>query len=448
MSNSALIDSQAGSAFYWFVQPCRAGNRCAPLAHAANAFNKLSNGVELTSPANGASVSNAVTLSWKDYLATNSDATPGKLDETGVSSRIEAKQYRVELSTTPNFQSLFESATVDQTTYTSYGNTYPEGLMYWRVQAIDGSGNRLAYSPIWSFTKSSPTVRPASPMNGVSVSGTQPFVWTPLDFAGSYDVEVFKDGDTTGSSVKRVVSGNSKQVAFSLTSPLPAASTPYTWHVRRVDAKGRKGEWSPLTLTSSFKVVGNAPTLTAPTSGRYVTGNDALFTWKAADGATSYSFERRAAGSTSLAERVTTAALAWAPTKTIPDGSWLWRVTSLDASGKALASSPWWSFAVDGTRPRVTAKSPTGTVKRTTNFAVRFSEPVRYVSTKTMRIYLAGRSTPLRATVSVNRYGTAATLNPSANLKPGKYYVVRVTSGIRDRAGHTLVATSWKVRAK
>ena len=32
--NEALIDSQAGSAFYWFVQPCKSSVGCAPLAHA------------------------------------------------------------------------------------------------------------------------------------------------------------------------------------------------------------------------------------------------------------------------------------------------------------------------------------------------------------------------------------------------------------------------------
>ena len=44
--NEALIDSQAGSAFYWFVQPCKSSVGCAPLAHADHAFNKISNPVE------------------------------------------------------------------------------------------------------------------------------------------------------------------------------------------------------------------------------------------------------------------------------------------------------------------------------------------------------------------------------------------------------------------
>ena len=71
--NEALIDSQAGSAFYWFVQPCKADLGCAPLAHAHHAFNKISNPVEPTLPINGASQQNDVTFTWRDYLATNLD---------------------------------------------------------------------------------------------------------------------------------------------------------------------------------------------------------------------------------------------------------------------------------------------------------------------------------------------------------------------------------------
>ena len=443
---TALIDSQAGDAFYWVVEPCTVSGRCRPLEHAAWAFNKKSNQVELTWPADGATVSDDVTLRWNDYLSTNADGVEAHSDSTGVSPRQEAQRYRVEVSTVPNFQSILDSATVDQTTYTAPSMTYPEGILYWRVSVIDGSGNVVGTSAPQTMTKSSPVPELASPKGGDAVSRTEPFRWKPLAFAASYDVEVYKNGDILGQTGNRVVSGNSKQVAFTTTSPIPASDQPYTWRIRRVDASGRKGAWSDLADEKArFLVVGTAPTLTGPSDGAVVAGNDALFTWQGVEGAGSYRFERRASGATSISETVTTPGLAWAPTKTVADGVWQWRVTTLDAAGAVMMASSWRTFTVDSTAPTVTSHSPTGKVKRDAVFVAKFSEPVVNVSTTTMRIYLKGVPDPVPAAVSINAAGTKATLDPSRNLKAGKTYTIKLTNGITDRAGNPLVATRWKV---
>ncbi len=64
MDTAALVDGQAGSAYYWFVQPCKTatGTSCAPMAHAGHAYNKISNKVELLSPANATELPNDVTF--------------------------------------------------------------------------------------------------------------------------------------------------------------------------------------------------------------------------------------------------------------------------------------------------------------------------------------------------------------------------------------------------
>ena len=84
-----VADSQAGTAYYWFVRPCVSTNNCAPEpTKATNAFDKRSNpitGLEEqqhesteTLPGHGAAGSNdapefedEVVLSWDDYLETN-----------------------------------------------------------------------------------------------------------------------------------------------------------------------------------------------------------------------------------------------------------------------------------------------------------------------------------------------------------------------------------------
>ncbi len=57
-----------------------------------------------------------------------------------------ARNYRVQVSNTIDFSNLLENVTVDQTTYTAYSRTYPDGPIYWRVQALDSSGNPLTFS--------------------------------------------------------------------------------------------------------------------------------------------------------------------------------------------------------------------------------------------------------------------------------------------------------------
>lgn len=453
LPTAALPDSQAGSAYYWVVRPCRATTRCAATTHATNAFNKLSKPIELLGPEPDETRANEITFTWRDYLETNQDPDAYPVsDPSGVhdvAPTVEAKQYRVQVSADPNFQTYLEQAVVDQTTFTSATNTYPEGPLYWRVQAIDAGGNSLTWSAGSRFVKASPTVTPLEPLSDAEVSGTQPFRWEPLTYAASYDIEIFKNADTTGSTTNRVRSGNSKQVAFSPGDPLPVSSQPYTWRVRPVDAKGRPGRWTDLDDPAArFLVVGVAPTLLEPAPDVYVHANDGLFTWAPVSGATSYKFERRLVGATGSAETVTTPALAWAPKSVMADGSWQWRVSSLDAAGKVLGSSEWEAFRVDGTPPALSSYGPRGKVSRSASFVVEFDEPVSSVNAKSFKLFAAGGSSTMLATVTLNATGTKAKLDPTATLVSGRKYTLKLTSGIRDPAGNRLAATSWQVSAK
>ena len=171
---NALIDSQAGSAFYWHVQPCRSLLNCRSLEHAKHAFNKISNPVELLTPTQDSSFANSVTFTWRDYLQTNVAAPRDASGVGSVAADVEAMTYRVQVDDDPNFQSPLETAVVDQTTYTSPGTTYPEGPLYWRVQANDGSNNPLTWSTPGRFSKRSPAVTLSSPTGDRTTSGSEP----------------------------------------------------------------------------------------------------------------------------------------------------------------------------------------------------------------------------------------------------------------------------------
>ena len=458
-----LQEAQAGAGYWWRVMPCSStlgtstsdqnhtNIGCAPFVTAVRAINKKANPVELLSPAEGASGPDTVTLSWRDYLATNSAA--GNKDTsspTPVSPRVEAQKYRVQVSAVPNFQTLLDSADVDQTTYTATTKLYPDNVLYWRVIALDANGDPLAYSGQYDPANPGPDVRrftkttPAPALKPV----TSPVIlqWYPASFAASYDIEVYKNDDTLGQAANRVFSGNSKQAALSLGTPLPASATLYRWRIRKVDETGNKGAWTSLSgPSSSFSVSAPAPTQVSPAASALLRNNDTVFTWTGVQGARSYRYERRKVGATSLTETATTAALSWAPTGTIADGAWQWRVVAVDTAGKDLGATPFRSFLVDATKPTVTAFSPkngaTG-VSPTANMIAKFSEKVTGLNTGTVRLFRSGSSTPLSGVVTVGSTQTSVTFNPAKSLVRGAKYYFRLSSTIKDLHGNSLTAIS------
>jgi hypothetical protein len=355
----ALEDSQAGSAYFWHVIPCTAAGNCSPLSHADHAFNKQSRQLTVLSPANGATVQDDVTFTWDDYLVSQAvvdGVDPDTATPLDTPARTEAQYYRIQTSTDPNFVTGVTTTSVDQRTFTSFSDTYPEGTTYWRVQTVDGSGNLLAWSTPHSFVKQSPAPVLSLPAAGATVPGDSTLSWQPLDFAASYVVEVYKNNDMVPNTANRVVNATTQRVSYVLDTLDPALG-PYTWRVQRKDAKTRPGAWSAL---RSFSVTAPAPPLLLPEADATVEPSDGLFTWGALAGATKYKFERRIVGTSSSTETVTTSALAYAPTAAIAGGSWEWRVTALDTAGHNLGSSAWRPFTVVDTPLATTPVSITG----------------------------------------------------------------------------------------
>jgi len=272
----SLLDNQAGNAYYWFVRPCITATRCgkfnASVFDEAFAFRKASKAIELVSPANGATVADLVTFEWTDFFETN-------LGDVDAPTQ-EARQYRIQVSTVADFASVLDDKTVDQTTFTPYDRTYPEGTLYWRVQAIDGSGNALTRSPVQTVVKSSPKISLQNPAADVELIGGLPyFSWTPQDYAAKYELEVYENGDLAFSPANRVISQQTKMSAWAPTKAL--ASGTYAWRIRRLDADNKAGPWSngrkftlskadtttSIDVTKSSGDIKAAGTLTPPLAG-------------------------------------------------------------------------------------------------------------------------------------------------------------------------------------
>lgn len=446
-------DSVAGQAYYWFVRPCRSASAsagCGPFDNdtypGAGAFRKRSLGVTLLSPANESTVPASgtqpadITFSWQEFAQTNAANVPP--------SGQGAKRYRVQVWDVADLaKPTIDDQYVDQTTYTPWEKTYPEGTLYWRVSAIDGSNQQLTYSPVWSVKKSTPPLSTLSPEPDSTQAGTPYFQWTAQPGTSRYEIEVYRNGDTLFSSVnKEQLSGTqTKLTAYTPTTSLKQGV--YAWRVRRVDNGNRPGPW---TSGGTFTLSQSTPTLVSPADETVITSMDVVFTWTGVPKAAQYRYEVSTTSSfTTLTESANTVMTSWAPVAKYNDGVYYWRVKVLDAAGNALATSPVRTFRKDSLSPTVTAKAPTTNAPITGgSFTVNFSEPVKGLSTSTFTMKVYGTTTPVPGTVTpgATTMSSTASFKPSATLIPGETYTLSLSNGVVDANGNPLTPFSWNVR--
>jgi putative cell wall-binding protein len=442
----SYLDNQAGQPYYWFVRPIGAHNGPDPDADSSNPllhprfFTKrtpapLYRGFDdevnpSSPPATPQVVQDQLVMRWHSFR-TSGGITDGR-------------HYRVQVSAVPDFATVVDDRVVDQTTYTPFDRTYPEGPLHWRVQAIDGSGNPLTWSPPVEVEKRAAPLTLVHPQPDATVAGVPYLSWQPQAFANRYEVEIARNADTNFSTVNRVLLQPTKQVAFTPTSPLPTGT--YAWRVRRLDADNRPGPWSaPRTFTLEV----GAPALIAPAQGAALRESDVLFSWTAVPGAVAYRIESSTTpGFAQLLDNQRTVMTHWASPRQFGEGAHHWRVRALDAADNVIATSAVGSFT-HTTAPTVEGHGPTGqAVPVGASFTVDFSEAVRGLSTSTFRMRQVdnGRAVAAVVTPSATTITTSATLTPNAPLLPGAEYVVEVTSQVRDLAGNALVPMSWTVR--
>lgn len=351
-------DNQAGRAYYWAIRPCRAPLNCGP--DPVSAADKSQGTFIKRSPAvtgltSSDPTGNEISFTWDDYFATNQAyAWP----QTGELSYQSAKQYRIEVSFEGN---VIDRQVVDQASYTASDRLYPEGTLEWRVQAIDSDDNGLTWSATKQLVKKSPQVALTSPVNNTTVAGTTPFRWSPQAFASSYEIEINRNDDTTFAAGTRVTSATGVRTsAFSPSVPLPASSSAYVWHVRRIDASGNKGPWS---APGRFFVGSGNVTMLAPTAGTSVSPNGPVLQWQPVAGAATYSVTAAPVGGSGTQVSATTVATAYAPPAYLTMGGYQWTVVARDGNGNEVARASS-TFTVDSQIQAVQApeiQSPGGT---------------------------------------------------------------------------------------
>ena len=437
MPLESLLDNQAGQAYYWFVRPCFSPSLCGRYDSGvfgyASAFQKSSAPIAL----GAATASGNVIFSWTPFLTTNAALTAPYTPVTQ-----EARQYRVQVSTTPDFNVLIDDKSVDQTTFTPFDRTYPNQTLYWRVQATDGSSNLLTSSVYRTLSKVGVAPTPTLPTSGAVSSGVPYLKWNPVLYAASYEVEIYKDGDTLFSTTNRVIGATTTMAAWAYTQPLPGGI--YAWRVRTLDAQGKPGPWS----TGRTFVLTGAPLLDVPANSAVQSSNLLRFSWGAVAGGVRYRVQ--VAPTTDFASPAinqATIMTQWVPPTRLTDGTWYWRVQVLDANSNVLGTSSVRSLRLDSVAPTVTI-APAASPSITQTFTATFSEAVTGISATTFKMVVAGTTTTVGGTVTPTATTSTktATFKPSTPLIPGESYALTVAGTIKDAAGNAVVAKSITVR--
>ena len=224
-----------------------------------------------------------LSFSWRDYYVTNQMNTWATTSETSTQS---AMQYRIQVDTDTAFQAPFvDERIVDQAAYTAFDRLYPEGEMFWRVQAIDSDSNGLTWSAPQPINKSTTPIELVAPTADSSVEGTVPLRWKAQALVGSYDVEVYKGDDPNFSIGNRVFAANRiKTSSYVADTPLPSSGTAYRWRVRKRDTSDNPGPWT----TGRFSVKSSLPTLLSPAPGADQPANAPVLAWQPMAGASTY----------------------------------------------------------------------------------------------------------------------------------------------------------------
>lgn len=448
----SYADNQTERPYYWFVRPCRAVGQCGagPVGVAGSAqhtFFKKSPPV--TGLQSTLTQKTEVTFTWDNYYRDPASTNPGdKWGQTGEPLPQSAMKYRIEVATDSSFSpsAVIESAEIDQTTFTSTAKIYANRTYWWRVQAIDSDSNGLTWSTQEAtFLRETPAVPLVSPASDATVPGTTAFRWQAQPYAKAYDIEVYKNDDPSFSTANKVASGtNLLTTAYTWSKSLAPSAAAYRWRVRRIDASGSAGAWSP---GGRFFVADGIPNITSPANGAIQGPDGPVLEWEPLDGAASYTVTVVPTGGGS-AVIANTVSAAWAATAKFATGTYTWTLAAKDASGNTLGTSVS-TFTVNAVlvadrQPVILSPDGTG-VGRTLGLEpptwvghtdvtmsyqwLRDGQPIIGASTGTTYVIQAadfGKTISVKATGSKANYASGTT----------------TSAGVLVSAGDALVATS------
>ena len=361
----------------------------------------------LSSPANNSSgMSLTPTLSWSAVAGANT--------------------YRLEVNTSSNFTG---TVIYDQNTLIStskiIGGLADNVKYYWRVTALNSSGNTSDASSVFSFTTGQSTLVTA--VNGAMGVSTSPTLsWDKTSGASTYRLEVNTKSDFTGTVVF-----NNNTIADTMQSLSGLAyNTTYYW---RVTAGSNALAKTSTSSVYSFTTKLATTTLSSPANNSSGMSLTPTLSWSAVTGADKYRLEVNTssnfAGTVIYDQNNLTST-----SKTIGGLSdnikYYWRVTALNSAGNTSDASSVFSFTT-GQSVLVTAVN--GAMGVSTSPTLRWDKTS---GASTYRLEVNTKS-DFTGIVVFNNYAIADTMQSLSGLAYNTTYYWRVTA-----ASNALAKTS------
>ena len=275
---------------------------------------------------------------------------------------------------------LTDNPVIDVTTFsTSFSPSadLADGTYYWRLRAINSSGQKQPWGTIHRFSKVSPAPALYGPANNSAQISVPVFTWQPVQRAAQYEIQVSNDDPT----FQRTPLDDAK---VNVSGYVPKAIYPPTsrygylyWRVRLLDTEGNQGPWS---ATGRFQLRFRYPILLTPGPKETLTTAYPVFAFQPLPGATSYQIEFSATSDFStISTTISTPGTAWTPLTPQAPGTYYWRVRALDGSGGVGTPSAFRSFTEPVPPPATPIPAPSSTPAPTATPPVATPAPTSHV---------------------------------------------------------------------
>ena len=224
-----------------------------------------------------------------------------------------------------------------------------DNTWYWRVKAVDGTGNESDWSISWVFTidtNALPSPEGDSPYHDATINNPTPnFNWSDEAEAESYTLEIRYNGSVVLSKTGLTSSEYTLTADEALT-----AEKEYWWRVAAVDAAGNEswgGDWRFVLDTTPPPV----PSLNSPQDGEMINRPDPGFDWNEVDDPSGHSFtlqidNNEDFSSPELERWDAGHGYGLNSGEQLNEGTWYWRVKVVDGAGNESNWSEEWEFTV------------------------------------------------------------------------------------------------------
>lgn len=154
-----------------------------------------------------------------------------------------ASAYEITIATDANLSNVIANQVVNGL---SFAGSAPlaDGIYYWRVRAYGSDFKPGKFSAVNSFTiDTTPPTAPnlINPLNNANVSARLKFIWTKVDEATRYHIEIDNNPDFSSPEWSSLRQDPSYQV-------ITFRSGLYFWHVRAKDMAGNWSNWSATNI--------------------------------------------------------------------------------------------------------------------------------------------------------------------------------------------------------